>query len=70
MTRQTLVNAIVTNGNVPEFQAEQLVDYYRRVIRVATFNVHDGYQLRHGALLDRDVIHKAIKQMTANTGGK
>lgn len=59
MTLQTLIDAIVEQGQVSEAQAHEVMRVYRRH-RLFTCNTHDGYQLKHGALLDRVVIQRAL----------
>jgi hypothetical protein len=57
MTLQTLTDAIAANGDISESRAVYVVRAYRR-LNLLTVNAHDGYVLKHGALLDRDVIRQ------------
>jgi hypothetical protein len=61
MTLQSLIDAIVENGKVSESKAHHVVRVYRR-LKLFTMNGHDGYVLKHGALLDREVIERAANQ--------
>lgn len=55
MTRNELLEAIMTLGHVDRDAAEHVVNVYKSH-RLVTYNAHDGYRLKDGACLDAEVI--------------
>lgn len=58
----SLIEFIATQGDISKAQAEKVVTFYRKN-RIVKHNAHDGYQVKHGAFYDRDVILKALAQI-------
>ena len=65
MNLKTLVLALMESG-INEQQADQVIKLYKR-LKLLKFNAHDGYQIVHGGLFDKDLILHAAN--VANTKG-
>ena len=59
MNKDTLINALMDAG-INEQQADQVIKVYKR-LKLLKFNAHDGYQIVHGGLFDKQVILNAVK---------
>ena len=57
MTYQTLLETLMTNGQITENAAKQVITAYRKA-KVLKFNTHDGYQIVHGGFFDRNTIRR------------
>lgn len=60
MTRAAFVDFVVGSSDLTESDAETVLDFYVRQ-KVATYNVHDGYNVKHGAFMDADVLERALQ---------
>lgn len=60
MTRTSLIYALMKNADISEAEADLVVRHYVK-IKVLTFNVHDGFRMKHGAFFDRDVIERTLE---------
>lgn len=58
MNKPTLINALMDAG-INEQQADQVIKVYKR-FKLLKFNAHDGYQVVHGGLFDKQVILNAV----------
>lgn len=56
------IKLIVSKIRCSNEQAKAILDYYLK-IKVAKYNVHDGYQVKHGVFLESDVLEKALKEI-------
>ena len=59
-----LIEFIAKQGAISNHDAVKVISYYRRN-KLLIWNAHDGYQIKHGAFYDRDIIRKALAQVTA-----
>lgn len=62
MNRATFIEVAVKQSGVSEREASSILDFYVKQ-GLATFNAHDGYKLRHGALLDCDTLIAASAEL-------
>lgn len=60
-TKQNMIEAIATNGEITVAQAEKVLSVFVKV-KAVKFGAHDGFWLTHGAFLDRAVIRRALSQ--------
>ena len=56
--RDSLIQAISDIAGISTERAERVLKVFVKV-RAVTFNAHDGYQIKHGAFMDRAVILRA-----------
>jgi hypothetical protein len=59
MNLKTLVSALMESG-INEQQADQVIKLYKR-LKLLKFNAHDGYQIVHGGLFEKQIILNAVK---------
>ena len=59
MNKNILMKALMDAG-INEQQADQVVKVYKH-LKLLKFNAHDGYQIVHGGLFDKQVILNAVK---------
>lgn len=59
MNKNILMKALMDAG-INEQQADQVIKVYKR-LKLLKFNAHDGYQITHGGLFDKQVILNAVK---------
>jgi hypothetical protein len=64
MTRQTVLETLISQGEITPTEAEQVFSTYRK-IKALKYNAHDGYQLAHGGFFDRATIHRALNYPSA-----
>lgn len=60
-TKQAMIEAIAKQGRIDQERASKVLDIYKK-LKAITFGAHDGYQITHGAFLDRDVILRALSE--------
>lgn len=58
MTRIAFVEHVVGSTDLSESDANRILDYYVQQ-RIASYNVHDGYTVKHGAFMEYDVLERA-----------
>jgi len=61
MNRDGMVEHLAQRGGITRADAELVLAHYRK-LRLVTSNVHDGYRVIHGALFDRVVIRRAMRE--------
>jgi nucleoid DNA-binding protein len=60
-TKQNMIDAIARQGRITTDQAAKVLAVYVNV-KAIKYGVHDGYTIKHGAFMDRDVILRALSQ--------
>ncbi len=68
MTRSTFVEVVIGSSDLSVKDAERILDFYIKE-KLATLNAHDGYRLKHGALLDHDVLERASQASLLDSWG-
>ena len=58
MTRAAFVEHVVGSTDLSESDAERVLEFYLTQ-RIAKYNAHDGYTVKHGAFMDYDVLERA-----------
>src|SRR5260221_12453830 len=59
MTYQTVLEVLITNGQISESVADKVFTAYRK-LKVLKYNAHDAYQIVHGGFFDRDTILRTV----------
>ena len=62
MTYNTFIETVMKNANIELPVAEKIFSYYKK-IKVITQNAHDGISVKHGALLDNEILLRALQEM-------
>jgi hypothetical protein len=61
MTRATFQEYVIGTTDLTVKDADRILDWYVKR-RYATVNAHDGYQVKHGGLMDADVLERTAQE--------
>jgi hypothetical protein len=64
MTKPDFIELIAKQGQIMCSDAARVFELYRK-LKIVNATASHGYEIKHGAFLDQDVITRAINQVNA-----